>query len=539
MAEIPGVDILLRSLAGEDKPWLILGKGPSHKEFQPELGDRFVVCALNHAMRGVPAAAGHAIDLEVLDQLAGDDLAGIDNLIVPFVPHIRQKRPLYKGKTFFGPGGRTLAQLVETNAILQDYLRRGRLFTYNLSSAPNALRRPDLPVVDARTFSASAVVRLLATHGVRCIRTLGIDGGNAYGTAFKDIEGTTKLQTHQSSFDSQFKEIAATMSEYSVDFGPLNVQIPAQVFVGCMPEQELAFEVLKYSIEKHSSITVEVHQLHESVRANEISVPEPKNPKNRGRTPFSFQRFAIPRIRKFKGRAVYVDSDMLVLKDLRELWLTPMGEHQMLSAASCEDTARRPQFSVMLINCETLHWECEKIVEQLDGGELTYEQVMYEMATVPSWRAGLSHHWNSLEAYDPDETRLIHFTDMDGQPWLNAWHGIGALWCQYLIDAINDGAITRDDVKRQVDLGNVRPSLLVQVDRAEPDARRLPLAVLLDDLKTFFPPHRRASAKHSRIKHELYRTRLLISNRMRDDVVSPAIRGARQLASSILKAMTK
>lgn len=539
MAEVPGVDALLRRLDSEGKPWLILGKGPSHKEFTSELRSRFHVCTLNHAMRGVSATVGHAIDLEVLEQLTGEDLAGIENLIVPFVPHVRQKRPLYKGKAFFGPGSRTLAQLVDTNAILQEYLRRGRLFTYNFSTAPVSLRRHDLPLVDARTFSASVVVRLLAMHGVRCIRTLGIDGGSAYGTAFKDIEGTTKLQTHQSSFDSQFTEIANTMSEYDVDFGPLNAQLPAQVFVGCMPEQELAFLVLKYSIQKHSSISVEVHQLHEAVKSSGIEIPEPKDPKNRGRTPFSFQRFAIPRIRQFEGRAVYVDSDMLVLKDLRELWLTPMGDHQMFSAASAEDTSRRPQFSVMLIDCESLHWDCEKIVDKLDADELTYEQVMYDMATVRSWRAGLSHHWNSLETYNPGETRLIHFTDMDGQPWLNAWHGIGALWCRYLIDAIEEGAISRDDVKRQVDLGNVRPSLLVQVDRAEPDARRLPLAVLLDDLKTFFPPHRRASAKHSRIMHELYRTRLLISNRMRDDVVSPAIRGARQLASSILKAMTK
>ena len=56
--------------------------------------------------------------------------------------------------------------------------------------------------------------------------------------------------------------------------------------------------------------------LHEAT----IPIPTPATPANRPRTPFSFQRFLIPELCGFKGRGIYVDSDMQVFEDIRGLW---------------------------------------------------------------------------------------------------------------------------------------------------------------------------------------------------------------------------
>lgn len=521
------------------KPWLVLGKGPSFAKYHSGLADMHNVFALNHAMRGTRALVGHAADIEVFDHLKIGDLSGIEYLCVPWIPHVRQKRPFYPGKSFFGPGPRTLIEYCQANQVLQEFLQRARLLSYNLSSAPKTRRDASLPTVDAYTFSAAIAVRLLAQSGATEVRTLGIDGGNAYSSAFRDVEPMTKLQTIQANFDSQFLEISKTMNQFSFVSGPLDWKVPARVFVGCMPEQELAYRVLEYSIKSHASISVTVERLHEAIERRGIHVPLPRAPKDRGRTPFSFQRFAIPALRDYCGRAIYLDSDMLVLRDIRSLWAFDMGEHQMVSAAQPTDSGRPPQFSVMLIDCGRLPWSVDEIVRGLDAGRYTYEQLMHEMATVSSWSAALPEAWNSLEKFDADTTCLVHFTDMDGQPWLNPLHRFGSLWSRYLLSALKTGAIAESFVAEEVAKGNVRPSLLVQVSTGQSDPRRLPFSVLRRDLTDFYPPHRRKDKTPSRLRHELYRARELVSHALSEGLIYPARQRARRFASSIIAALTR
>lgn len=538
MNQIPSVTKLMSLLDLKDQPWLIVGKGPTQSLFAPELRNRYRVFALNHVMRDGGADVGHAIDLEVFSQMSLKDLEGVSFLVVPWVPHVRLKRPLYSGDAFFGPGKKTLEQILAENPVLSSFHQRGRLFTYNLMSAPASLQRGDLMTVPAESFSAAVALRLLAELGVRDVRTLGVDGGSRYSPQFSDLEQTTKLQTHQTSFDSQFQEMAVTIQKFDLLAGPLNAQVPVEVFVGCMPEQDLAFKVLEYSIHRHASISVRVRRLHDAVAGANIAMPQPADPTARGRTPFSFQRFAIPEICQHTGRAIYVDSDMLVLRDIREMWLADMESRQMLSAAQAPGSTRRPQFSVMLLDCEKLDWDVKAIVNGLDAKRYSYAQLMYEMCSVSSWAADLPHGWNSLEMYDPAQTRLVHFTDMDSQPWLNAWHPIGPLWCRYLLDAIDGGAISFAEVEHEIEAGHVRPSLAEQVRRNEPDARCLPFSVLRKDVTTFFPPHRKAANTASRWKHEVYRMRVLAKHQFQERMVGPTIKRARRFASSVLGAMS-
>ena len=98
----------------------------------------------------------------------------------------------------------------------------------------------------------------------------------------------------------------------------------------------------------------------------------------------------------WKGRAIYLDSDMQVFADMRHLWSYPMKGAQILAVHEPEATGRRPQFSVMLLDCATLDWNIADIVKALDAGKLTYEQLMWEMKIADRILPEIDPSWNSL-----------------------------------------------------------------------------------------------------------------------------------------------
>lgn len=248
------------------------------------------------------------------------------------------------------------------------------------------------------------------------------------------------------------------------------VEMPVHVYVGSQEAQMLAVKVLEFSIRQHTDAEVQVYPLHESP----VEFPQPKDVRNRPRTPFSFQRFYIPALKGFHGRGIYLDSDMQVFRDIMELWTLPFDGADLLAAREPGESGRRPQFSVMLLNCAELKWDLSDIVGALDRGELTYETLMYEMAVARTIRAAIDPSWNSLERYEPGVTGLLHYTDMPTQPWVSTDNPHGSLWVRDLRRAVEQGFISRAYVEEHVRRAYVRPSLLYQLDHGLDDARQLP-----------------------------------------------------------------
>lgn len=261
---------------------------------------------------------------------------------------------------------------------------------------------------------------------------------------------------------------------------------PVRIYVGSQDAQMLAVRVLEFSIRAHTSADIVVFPLHHA----RIEFPTPRDPRNRPRTPFSFQRFYIPALQSYQGRAIYLDSDMQVFRDIREIWDLPFDGADLLAAREPGESSRRPQFSVMLLNCDELRWNLTEIVAALDRGELTYETLMYDMAVARSIRAAIPSTWNSLERYVPGETGLLHYTDMPTQPWVSLDNPNGHIWVQDLIAMIDAGFESSALVEQQVSLGFVRPSLLYQLEHRIARLEQLPKDVrALDD--QFVPPYRR------------------------------------------------
>jgi len=262
---------------------------------------------------------------------------------------------------------------------------------------------------------------------------LGVFGG----WVVEFLAASTRLANRRASFDRQFEAIARVIRRTGVTYGPLTLETPVRVYVATTEAQMLAVKVLEYSIHKHASISVDVIPLNETG----IEIPLPQDPARRPRTPFSFQRFLIPQAAGYRGRAIYLDSDMQVFRDIRELWSLPMDGADLLAARAPDGSGRRPQFSVMLLDCAALGWDIADIVRRLDAGELTYEQLMGEMRVARSIRPDIDPSWNSLERYQAGVTGLVHYTDMPTQPWVSSGNPLGYLWVRDLIEAVDAGAI--------------------------------------------------------------------------------------------------
>ena len=246
----------------------------------------------------------------------------------------------------------------------------------------------------------------------------------------------------------------------------MSTEGPIRVYVGADRSQQLAIDVLEYSIKRHTTAQVQV------IPMLDLPVPTPADPRNGQRTGFSFSRFCIPKLAGYRGKAVYMDADMLVMRDIRELWNISFDGCSVIvqKEVKHEDTTtakvgapkkRKKQCAVMLLDCDRLDWDIESIVAGMDEGRYDYEGLMYDLCILPEHEVkyGVPFEWNSLEYWDAD-TRLVHYTDVYTQPWTACGNPFGHLWFAEVRRMLADGALTWETLQREIDLGYFRPSLL-------------------------------------------------------------------------------
>lgn len=254
------------------------------------------------------------------------------------------------------------------------------------------------------------------------------------------------------------------------------------VGIGCDVAQELAAEVLRFSIERHARVAPAICKLHSLPQWHQMAA----DLKQRQRTPFSFQRFLLARqlLDSDAEFGVYVDSDMLVLRPIEEL----IGE---LVATRCSiatvsplpEWRRRRQSSVMAMNREGAS-ELWSSYERFLAGKMDYNDLIY-LRTI-SKVGDLSYSWNCLEYLD-ETTALIHYTDMDTQPWLRDGHPCAGIWYTYLwrFAQLPEG---RKLLLSEIERRHVRPAL-AEVISVGPSITSFSRRAKLGDL-FFVPPHR-------------------------------------------------
>lgn len=194
---------------------------------------------------------------------------------------------------------------------------------------------------------------------------------------------------------------------------------PRRIFIGYDPSQHVSYEVLRHSLERHTSEPLRI----EPIDAEKLTdFARPVDPL--ASTPFTYTRFLVPHLMGYEGIALFMDSDMLALGDVSELFHLPMEglalrvrQHDYRPADTVKmggktqtQYPRKNWSSLMLMNCGELRAWTKEAVETQSGAWL------HRFEAVPDEQIGdLSPEWNMLD-HMTGPTKLLHYTS--GGPWL-------------------------------------------------------------------------------------------------------------------------
>jgi len=283
---------------------------------------------------------------------------------------------------------------------------------------------------------------------------------------------------------------------------------PVRICCGADRSQQLPFLVLADSIRRHTAREVEIRAIDNG------DAPETDDPRCAPYTEFSFARFAIPALCGYRGRAIYMDSDMLVFADIAEMWDVDMGDAPVAievgSRSRNDPGAKSPNrhAAVMLLDCGRLDWDVAKIIGRL-GRDFDYGALMSLDAVLApgQMREAIPAGWNDLDAYAPARTRNLHYTEIKTQPWVNPRHPHGKLWVDALARMLAEGRIDEAAVRGEVAQGHVRPSLLVELGLEQGADAASPEALAAYDDARGYVAHRRLLERFARRKRAIARYR--------------------------------
>jgi hypothetical protein len=423
------------------RTWLILGKGPSFERRQDFDLARFRTVGLNHVVRRISVEVSSVIDLDVLAECGHDIYRNAQVLLMPRYPHVN-----------FEASDQPLEHFFNRYPVLGELNQEDRLVWYNYISGKAV---DDSPQIPGGYFSAEVIVNLLAVLGARSIRTLGVDGGRAYSSGF---DSRTKLANKQSSFDMQWAGITYTVRRYGIDYAPLTTEVPIRVFIAGDESRRLAARVLEYSLKKHCPLPVVCSSV------NENTVRGAKRRKDPGWSEVCLDRFVIPELAGLRGRAVYLEADMLALHNIQALWEIPFEGAAVLYAPSVP-SRRTGRFSVMLLNCDELKWDSREIVKALDRSARDESQSHHELCIEARQmvQPRIPREWNSSQKDEQCTAAMIHYTDKDQQPWVSCTNRSGDIWVEHLKEAVKKGFISLTEVEEAIAKGFARPSLRRQI----------------------------------------------------------------------------
>jgi hypothetical protein len=166
-----------------------------------------------------------------------------------------------------------------------------------------------------------------------------------------------------------------------------------KIFIGTDPRQPVAWLVLANSIARHSSIPVEITPLVLS------QLPITR----RGLTAFTFSRFLVPYLCNFKGRALFLDADMVVTGDIAEL---ANDLTDCKSSVRVNQNQQRFEWpSAMLFNC----YNCQMLTPEYVQSPAN---AMFDLAWADHGVGEFPQDWNYLVGYGGKsmDAKLYHYT---------------------------------------------------------------------------------------------------------------------------------
>lgn len=184
------------------------------------------------------------------------------------------------------------------------------------------------------------------------------------------------------------------------------------VFIGSDPRQPLAYNVLQHSIRVNASEPVAITGL----------VLDQLPIKRRGLTEFTFSRFLVPWLCNFRGKALFLDADMVVTGDIAELFADSDYSSAVLVN---QDQDRFEWASAMLFNCEHCKILTPEYIDNPKNQLFDFKWAEHPVGRFPP-------EWNRAVGYcDTSDAKLQHFTQgipcwpetrgLDDQHWVAAF----------------------------------------------------------------------------------------------------------------------
>ncbi len=164
-----------------------------------------------------------------------------------------------------------------------------------------------------------------------------------------------------------------------------------QIFIGVDERQPIAFSTLQSSIWRHSSVPVSITPLH-----------LPQLPiKRRGLTAFTFSRWLVPYLCGYTGSAIFMDADMVVTGDVKELFALADYAYDVQVMKQQE---RFEWASMMVFNNARCRSLTPEWIENPAHNPFTFE---WAKSVGP-----LPKEWNQICGYGPTDphAKLLHFT---------------------------------------------------------------------------------------------------------------------------------
>jgi len=219
-----------------------------------------------------------------------------------------------------------------------------------------------------------------------------------------------------------------------------------KVFVGYDPREDIAYQVCKHSIlTKQPDAEVRPLVQKELRDAGWYTRPVDKL----ASTEFTFTRFLVPELANFEGWAVFMDCDMILTTDIKELFdqaddryavmcvqhdYTPK-EGMKMDGQKQTVYPRKNWSSVVLFNCA--HPSNARLTQDMVNDTELNGAYFHRFSWLKDSEIGeLDHTWNYLVGvYDDIETpKLIHYTE--GGPWFENYRDCDfhQLWKNELFD---------------------------------------------------------------------------------------------------------
>ena len=200
-----------------------------------------------------------------------------------------------------------------------------------------------------------------------------------------------------------------------------------KVFIGYDSKEKVAFNVLSYSILKNSTRPVSITPIY---------LPNIKDNFTRERsniesTEFSFSRFIVPHLTNYKGWAVFMDCDQLMVGDIAELWrlrdekyavqvckhdYVPRTDTKFLGQVQTK-YPKKNWSSFMLMNCDKCTALTPDYVNTATGLQLHQFKWLADDNLIGD--LPLTWNWLAGEYEYKKDVKNIHYTE--GGPWFNEY----------------------------------------------------------------------------------------------------------------------